>query len=76
MEDSRIVITNHYSNKQWYSTDSFKRMDAESFLENFFNELSYCKLKDKFVKVVNEDGAEVYLHPSEIEKCEISIIKL
>ena len=73
MEETKIVIINHYSSKQWFSTASFKRFDAESFLETFFNELSYCKLKDKFVEVETSDGQTAYLHPSEIEKCEIRI---
>ncbi len=76
MEDSKIVIINHYTSKQWFSTASFKRFDAESFLETFFNELAYCKLKDKFVEVETSDGQATYLQSSEIEKCEISIIKL
>ena len=73
MEKSRIVITNHYTQTHWFSTVIFEHKDAEDFLNTFFNELSYCKLKDQFVKVLNEDNAEVYLHPSEIEKCEIAI---
>lgn len=76
MEDSKIVITNHYSKKLWYNTLTFHYSDSKDFLNVFFNEVAYCKLKGHFVKVLNEHNIEVYLHPSEIEKCEISIIKL
>tara|TARA_R110002050_G_scaffold29188_2_gene75391 strand:+ start:214 stop:444 length:231 start_codon:yes stop_codon:yes gene_type:complete len=76
MEDSKIVIINHYTEKVWYNTVTFHYIDREDFLNAFFNEVAYCKLKGQFVKLINQHKEDVYLHPSEIEKCEVSIIKL
>ena len=76
MEDSRIVILNQYTEKHWFNTVTFPYRERQDFLNAFFNELAYCKLKDCFVKVLNQYNNDVFLHPSEIEKCEVRIIKL